>query len=159
MPYWVGPFLTPTDFDPLADPQPITDAEDVGYISDGVLTTVKGSVFPVAADFNTEPGVPGVANFFRIEGPGVGNQPGLQASPDRCAAVAQGADLSGVNNRSDSSFAAAFFRLSGFIRSRFKIFHRMAGSRSASGKANDFQLGVPRLSASRKLRSASVISS
>jgi len=81
----VGPFLTPTGFDPL-NPT-IQDAEGVFYIADAATpTTVTGSVTPVTADFGTA-NTPGFANFFRIVGPGVGT-----GSPDSCANNPAGPD-------------------------------------------------------------------
>jgi hypothetical protein len=56
----IGPFLTPTGFDPAA---PVV-IDGVGYISDGAPTTVTGGPF---------------GNIFRIEGPGVG-----VGSPNTC---------------------------------------------------------------------------
>ena len=81
----LGPFLTPTGFDPQ-NPT-IFDAEGAAYIADAITpTTVVGSVFPVAADFGTA-NTAGVANFFRIVGPGVGI-----GSPDSCTNNPAGSD-------------------------------------------------------------------
>ena len=115
----VGPFLVPTGFD-AATPT-VVDGDGVGYIAAaGVETTVTGSVLEVNAAYGQGPGSPGPANFFRIEGRGVGNQPGLTGSPDRCASVALGADLSGVNNRSDC-VETNLFSLTGQIASVFGV--------------------------------------
>ncbi len=67
----IGPFLVPTLFN-AASPT-VFDADGVAYIADPAdLNTVVGSVIPVAHDFGAA-GVPGFANFFRVEGPGVGS--------------------------------------------------------------------------------------
>jgi hypothetical protein len=125
----VGPFLVPEGFDP-ANPT-VFDAEGRAYIANPAdLNIVTGSVIEDPHAYSTVGAVPGMSNFFRIEGPGVGNQAGLNPSPDRCL----NPELGPIPSNYSDCVETNLFKLSGQVASVFGVLpQRTTYTRNSSG--------------------------